>query len=262
MFNREKMLSHLHTAEEQNLGGQILDKIEIVVKRKSEVSTNFLNPHEQSIAEGLIKQVYDINYKIDGGYDRAERKRVTLFPDYLYPEHVKTPVCILKVEGNFKFNSVSHRDFLGAILGLGIKREMIGDILILKDFAEVVVAEEIKEYICLRLKKVHQVPVNVEELDRENVVIPAENTREFTTTVPSMRLDAVSSAGFGDSRNKISRIIKSEKVKVNWKKENNPAQTVEIGDLISIKGRGRVQIVKNEGLSHRGRVKLRLKRFL
>lgn len=261
-LDRDRLLSHLNREEDLILGGHILDKIEVVIKRKSIESTNFLDPYERKLAIGLIKQIYDINYRVDGGYEKAERKRISIFPEYLFPDHVKSPVCVLKIEGNFKFQPVTHRDFLGSILGLGIKREMIGDLLIFDSFAQVVIASEIKEFIELKLDKVHQVPVTVGEIGSDEVIIPDENTKEINTTVASMRLDAVASAGFGDSRNKISRDIKNDKVKINWKPENNPSQTVEVGDLISIRGRGRIEIVSNEGLSHRGRIKLKIKKYL
>ncbi|MTI61656.1 MAG: photosystem II S4 domain protein [Firmicutes bacterium] len=261
MLDREKLSSHLHREEEQLLAGHIFDKIEMVLKRKNEESTNFLNPYECEIAEGLLQQIYDVNYLIDGGYQGAERKRITVFPEYLFPEHVDPQVEILKIEGNFKFQPVNHRDFLGALMGLGIKREMIGDILILKEMAEVVVAAEMVEFIITKLTKVHQVPVELMEIESKELILPSNNTKEIKTTVASMRLDAVASAGFGDSRNKISRDIKSEKVKLNWKTVADPACSVEIGDLISIRGRGRVNVVERIGLSNRGRIKLSLERY-
>ncbi len=261
-LDRERMLSHINQDEDLILGNHILDKVEMVLKRKGTESTNFLNPYQQELSTGLIKQIFDVNYLLDGGYKKAERKRISIFPEYLFPDHVESPVSLLKLQGNFRFQPVSHRDFLGSILGLGIKREMVGDLLILDEFAQVVVANEIKDFIQLKLDRVHQVPVEISEISPDKLVIPQENCKEIRTTVASMRLDAVASAGFGDSRSKIARDIKSDKVKINWKPDNNPAQTVEVNDLISIRGRGRVKIVADEGLSHRGRIKLKLKRFL
>lgn len=260
-MDRDKLTSHLHGDEEQLLAGHIIDKIEIVLKRKSNESTNFLNPYQCKIASGIFKQIYDINFKVDGGYREAERKRITIFPEYLFPDHVESPVSILKLEGNFKFQSVNHRDYLGSLMGLGIKREMIGDILAHDNYGQIIVGDEIKEFITLKLGHVHEVPVMITEISEDELIIPPDNTREIKTTVASMRLDAVASAGFGDSRSKISRDIKNEKIKLNWKVENDPAQDVEIGDIISFRGRGRVKVDRDIGLSNRGRIKLILKRY-
>jgi len=243
------------------LSGYILDKIEIVKKRKNCLSTNFLDPYQQKIAMNILRRISDVNFLTDGGYQGAERQRITLFPDFYYPDLIKSPVIILKIDGNFDFQQVSHRDYLGSLMGLGIKREMIGDLLVLNNFAQVVVAEELKDFIMIKLDRVHQVSVNVSEIGPDELVLPRENTKEIIATVASMRLDAIASAGFGDSRSRIARDIKEEKVKLNWQVENNPARKIWVDDLISINGRGRVRVISENGLSHRGRIKLLLKKY-
>ncbi|MFW5998244.1 MAG: photosystem II S4 domain protein [bacterium] len=261
MLDKEKLLSHLHREEDQLLGGKILDKIEMVLNRNQEQFTDFLNPYQRKIALSLIKQINGINFIESGGYKRAERKRIALFPDFLFPDHIEVPITILKIDGNFQFQTLTHKDFLGALMSLGIKRKKLGDILVLNEFTQIIVAEEIEEFIEIKLKTVHEVPVTISKISSDEIEIPAQNVKEIRATVPSMRLDAVASAGFGDSRNKISRDIKNEKVKLNWKPEKDPAQEVEINDLISIRNRGRVEVVENQGKSNRGRIKLLLKRF-
>lgn len=261
MLDRDRYLSHLNRDEDKLLGAHAIDKIELVLKRKKEQSTDFLNPYQRKIVTTITKQIYDINYLQDGAYKRAERKRIVIFPEYLFPDHVQSPVSVLKLDGNFNFQSIGHRDVLGSLLGLGIKRKMLGDILVLDEFVQVVIADEIKDFVSLKLKRIHEVPVNVTEIKKGDIVIPTENARDILATVPSMRLDAVASAGFGDSRNKISRDIKNQKVKLNWKPEVNTSEEVKVDDLISIRGRGRVKVVKRRGLSHRGRIKLLLKRY-
>ncbi|MFW6381336.1 MAG: RNA-binding protein [Bacillota bacterium] len=261
MFDRDTLLSHLHREGDRLLGSKILDKIEMVLERKQEQYTDFLNPYQRQIACGLIEQINDINYLEAGGYRKAERKRLVIFPDFLFPDHVDKNICIIQIQGNFNFQNLSHSDFLGALMGLGIKRKKVGDILVLEEFAQAIIAGELRNSIFRDLSQVHEVPVEVTEIGEDDIVIPAENTREIKATVASMRLDAVASAGFGDSRNKISREIKNEKVKLNWKPETDPAQTVDIEDLISIRNRGRVEVVEKRGLSHRGRIKLLLKRY-
>ncbi len=261
MLDRAKLTSHLNREEDRILGNHILDRIAIVLQQENTQSTNFLDPYEQEIATVMLKQLSQVNYLVDGGYQGAERKRITIFPEYLFPDHIEPPVAILRIEGNFNFHVVEHRDYLGAITALGIKREMLGDILVLNTFSQVVVAEELREFIILNLGQVHQVPVVVTEIAKDDLVLPPDNTKEIKATVASLRLDAVASAGFGDSRSKIVKYIKSEKVKVNWKLAVNPAQKVEVNDLISLRGRGRIEIIKDNGRSHRDRIKLLLKKY-
>ena len=261
MLDRDKLTLHLYDEQEQILGRNIIDKLEMVLERKSIENTKFLNPYECELALSIIKQVSDINYLIDGGYQEAERKRISIFPDYLLLDSIDNPISILKINGNFKFQQITHRDFLGALLSLGIKREMIGDILILDDFTQVIIAVELEDFIKLKLNRVHQITVELNKIERDDLVKVQENTREINATVASMRLDAVASAGFGDSRSKISRDIKGKKVKLNWKTIIDPASRVEVEDMISFRGRGRVKIKSINGRSHRGRIKLLLLKY-
>ena len=258
MFDKEKLLSHLHRDDDRLLGDFVLDKIEKVLERKSTEVTNFLNPYQRKVALGLIEQ---INYIEEGGYKKAERKRIIIFPDYLFPDHVESSIEIIKVDGNFNFKSLSHKDFLGSILGLGIKREMIGDILVLEEFGQIIIAKEIYDFVKINFNKVNEVPIEVSKINNDDLIIPTSNTKDIPTTVASMRLDAVASAGFGDSRNKISRDIKNNRVKLNFKVVTDPASEVEVEDLISIRNRGRVEIAERRGFSNRGRIKLLLKRY-
>lgn len=261
MLDKEKLLSHLHNEEDRFLGDFILDKANKILKRKSTESTNFLNPYQRKVALGIVKQISGINYLTEGGYKKAERKRIVLFPNYLFPDHIDSTVTILQIDGNFDFKSLSHKDYLGAILSLGIKREMIGDILVHDNFAQIIVANELNDFIKLNFKKVNEVPIELSEIEKDGIVIPTKNTKNIPTTVASMRLDAVASAGFGDSRNKISRDIKNNRVKLNFRYVNDPAYEVEVEDLISIRHRGRVEIAERRGFSNRGRIKLLLIRY-
>ena len=261
MFDEDKLLNHLHREEDRIMGSHILDKSEQVLKYHQTQATDFLNPHQIEIATPLIEQIAEINFKKEGGYPAAERKRLVVFPEYLFPDLVEKQIKIYQLDGNFAFQKLTHRDFLGALMGLGLQRKVIGDILVHSDFAQIIVAAEIQDVIELKLEKVHQVPIEVKEISKEEIVKPTRHEKEILTTVASMRLDAVASSGFGDSRNKISRDIKNKKIKLNWKVESDPAAEVEIGDLISVRGRGRVKVEEKRGISNKGRIKLTLKRL-
>lgn len=261
MFEQKTLLNHLHREEDRLIGSHVLDKSERVLKYHKTEASDFLNPYQQQIAEDIVKQISDLNYKFEGGYKAAERKRLVLFPEYLFPDLVETQIAIFKIKGNFSFQNLTHRDFLGAVMGLGLQRKVIGDILLHSEFAQLITAVEVKDIIELKLDKVHQVPVEIEAISADEIIKPTQHEKEILTTVPSMRLDAVASSGFGDSRSKMSRAIKNEEVKLNWKVESDPAAEVEIGDLISVRGRGRVKVEEDRGLSNKDRIKLTLKRL-
>ncbi len=261
MFNQEKLLNHLYREEERLLGSHILDKCEQVLKYNKAQASDFLNPYQHDIAKDIVEQLADINYKLEGGYQGAERKRILIFPEYLFPDLVESTIVIYQINGNFSFQNLTHRDFLGALMGLGLQRKYLGDIIVHKNFAQLIAAEEVKDIIELKLKKVHEVPVEIEEISKEEIDKPIRHEKEILTTVASMRLDAVASSGLGDSRSKMSRMIKNDQVKLNWKIISDPAADVEIGDLISVRGRGRVKVKKDRGVSNKGRIKLKLIRL-
>ncbi|AZR73020.1 photosystem II S4 domain protein [Anoxybacter fermentans] len=262
MLNREKMLSHLKSEDDKMIAAHTLDKAESVLRGADLAYTNFLDPHQQEVVEGIIRQIPEVKYRFVGGYDRAERKRLLLIPEYMLWEMIEEPLAFLEIEGNFSFQQVSHRDYLGSLLALGLRREMLGDILVLKDGGcHLIAALEVKDTICLNLTRVHQVPVKVREIEKEELKLPEERIKEISTTVASLRLDSVASAGFSTSRSKMAKEIKNEKVKVNFQIETNPARMIKPDDVISIRGRGRVEIKEIEGETRKGRIKLTLQRY-
>ncbi len=257
----DSLLSHLHRAADRELGNRLLDMVDIVRTRDTSRTTEFVNPQQRNIAENLLKQLTGINFKVAGGYYQAERKRILLFPDYLFPDHQEVPLSFIKVSGNFDFVNVSHRDFLGALLALGIKKSLIGDILVHENYAQIVLAPEILPEVKLNLDYVNEVPVEISEISSEDLIFKPRNSKEILATVASLRLDAVISAGFGDSRTKSSSQITAGQVKLNWVPESDPAADVEIGDVISIRGRGRLIVAEDRGISNSGRIKLTIERI-
>ncbi len=256
-----EILSFLKDEEDLELGKRILDLVGTVEDRKSSQSTHFLNPREKSISEKILSQLSGINFKSSGGHFDAERQRILIFPDFLFPEHQEVPITCLKISGNFEFVNVDHSDFLGAILGLGIKRKFVGDIFIYGDIAQVVIAPELEKEILTNLTTVNEVPVEIEKMKCEDIVFEESYRKEIKATVASMRLDAVLSAGFGDSRSKSKRTIKQGNVKLNWRQTSSPSTEVEIGDLLSLRGRGRLKVAEQRGISNSGRIKLLLERI-
>ncbi len=255
------MLSFLNDQDDLDFGERLLDKVDLVKERNQKVVTKFLNPHQQNIAKNILEQVSEINYKVDGGFKRSERKRVLIFPDYLFPDHQIVPLSFYEIEGNFDFVNISHRDFLGALLGLGIKRDYVGDIIVLENSAQIIIASEIKDEIELNLSHVNEVPINLKKIDKEEIKFKPKNHKEILATVASMRLDAIVSAGFGESRSRSSQYITSGKIKLNWKEVNNVSAEVEVEDMISFKGRGRLFVAEKRGRSNRDRIKLKLERI-
>ncbi|NPV52487.1 MAG: photosystem II S4 domain protein [Firmicutes bacterium] len=226
---------------------------------------DFLDPHQQALAQAVIERTPGVKIRFDGGYARAERKRAAIMPDFYLTETADFSLTALEVRPLYQdqgAGALSHRDSLGAILGLGLKREKVGDLIVLRDRCQVVLAAEIQEYVLLNLRRVGDVEVGVRPIDLDQLEIPAEVVREVRGTVASMRLDAIASLGFGVSRTKMAEDIKAERVRVNWTTSTSPGRQIKQGDVISIRGRGRLEIKEVLGQTKRGRISLVLNRYV
>ncbi|WP_366921448.1 photosystem II S4 domain protein [Metallumcola ferriviriculae] len=262
MLDRQQLLSHINDREARETLIRLLDLVDNAIERNKEQISNFLDPYHAELAVGVLKNIADISFDFLGGYAAAERKRLVVAPQFIAKEQLSSNIVCLWIEGNFSFIHVSHRDFLGAILSMGIKREMVGDLLVMSQGCQVLMDREVAQYADINLTSIHQVPVTTEIRSVNNLEFAETKSKTITATVASMRLDTVAAAGFGVSRSKMSSEIKAQRVRLNWKPETNSAADVEVGDLISCRNRGRVMVKEIKGKSKKGRQHLVLERWI
>lgn len=260
-MDRERLLAHLTDDTERLLGARTLDWVEKSLRDGKPEATPFLDPAERELVHGLLGSLDGIAWRNYGGYPKAERQRVVMYPDYFLAELIEMPVRAVEVSGDFQ-TPPSHRDVLGSVLGLGIARGQIGDILPTGNGAQVIVASELVDFIITSWDRVGRVRVRVDEIDLERLDVEPERIKEIRTTVASMRLDALAAAGYGTSRTKMAKEIRMERVKVNWKPVTNPAAEVKEGDVLSIRGRGRVVVQQLQGTTRKGRISVVLQRYM
>ncbi len=226
--------------------------------------TFFTDPRQQEIARELMRYYPEVKCSFFSGYPEAERARICLTPSALPALTEDGQISCLLLRGTFPADVLSHRDFLGALLGLGINREMIGDIIYRgTEEAYIFLAKELATFVRLNLKKTGHFAVETEELALQDVKtdLMPRRIKEIRGTVASMRLDAVSGLGFGLSRAKIAPLIRGEQVKINHQVVKQPSKTVQAGDLISLAGRGRIEVVEELGKSRKGRIHLLVHRI-
>jgi len=259
-IKREKILSFVSGTEERAMLARVLDQAEMVLRNGRNQLTDFFDPYHKSLINAAVKQL-NLTSISSGGYPGAERQRLVLHPAEAQVTTVDFDLGFISIAGNFKYFKVSHRDFLGALLGLGLKRGKFGDIIVMEDKAIAVVAREIVPYLKANLCKVGQTRVHVSELEQEELPQRATSYREIKATVSSLRLDAVAAAGFGTSRSKIIKEIEAEKLSVNWRVCSSPKTTVKEGDVISARGKGRVILAAVQGQLKSGRIGILLHRL-
>jgi len=196
---------------------------------------------------------------VDGGYDNAERKVIFIYPYYMEYEDIECPLEIVQVEGNFKFKEISHKDYLGAILNLGIVREKIGDIIIHENFCQVVVTSGICDFLTINLNKVSRNKVIVKKISRDDIIPNSPNYKDISFTVSSQRLDCIISGLYNISRQDSLKYINGERVHVNYEKITSPSKEVEDNSLISVRGKGRSIIINVGEITKKGRIKVQAK---
>lgn len=251
----------LKSVEYRETLAKLLDRAEEALRTWDICQTDFLSPPELFEAQRLFEKLTEVQIVAWGGYPQAERQRLAIARSDLPLDSSQVEVAALEVAGNFLFDTASHRDFLGAMLATGLVREKTGDILVLGERgAQVLVVPELVEFLELNLTQVRSVPVKTRAIELNELRVQPPKTKQMTTVEASLRLDAIASAGFGMSRSKMASLISGGDVRVNWKDITQPSYSVSSGDLIAIRGKGRLQ-VGDVSITKKQRYRVALTRF-
>jgi RNA-binding protein YlmH len=238
------------------------DWIQRAEHQHSAKRTDFLDPRQCFIVTTLANRA-DVNLRLDGGYAAAERKRAVITPSYRDPEGEDMGIKVLSVTSpDNRLTSLEHGDFLGAILGLGVRRDRIGDLHVLEDGCHILVAEEIADYFSMNLNQVHRVSVNTELLPLDKLRTAHIELEEMTLSVASLRMDGIVSDVWRLSRAKVLIPIKGGRCRLNWKVEEDPSTPLKDGDVVSLQGFGRFKVLEVEGMSRKGRMRVRIGKYV
>ena len=259
MLPREELLKGV---ENRDVIARVIDLADRAIKTWEVVLTDFLSPPEIAQSQQIFSRLTEVQTIAWGGYPQAERQRIAIARAEVPLEQSQVALAALEIAGNFLFDTATHRDFLGAMLGTGIVREKTGDIIVLGERgAQAVVAPELVEFLEMNLKQVRSVPVKTWQIDLSELKIREPKKKELTTVEASLRLDAIASAGFGMSRSKMTDLIDGGDVRVNWKEVTQASTSVKPGDLIAIRGKGRLE-VGEVAVTKKERYRVQLTRFM
>lgn len=223
------------------------------LKRRSEMRgilthTNFLTPAESYEIGRVFKDAL-----FSGGRDGCERTAAFFLPEYMEPEYFDPGEYIKAVRAEAKFSKLTHRDYLGAVLGLGITRESVGDIFVFEDSAYIFCLPTVLSHIVLSLDKVGRYGCKCEEVPLDSVPASPVKRKEVTFSVMSPRLDAVIAGMFNLARGTASKLIDGGFVTLNYKECLKGDREVKEGDIITARGCGKGEITSLGGTSRRGR---------
>lgn len=238
--------------DDKQLVAQLNDGIDLCLTRQKPYFMPFMSERKQALLFSELKKAYFDNYLFFGGYGNSERKMLGLFFD----EPCEDCFPISAVEFSFrKCDKLTHRDFLGALMSLGIERETVGDILVEDGRAVVFVKTELSDYIMSQISKVGRVGVKVDDADLSKLP-QGRGFEEKTYIVSSLRLDNIVAAVCRLSREKTRTVIMADSVCVNFEETKNVSLNLKEDDVFTIRGKGKFVLKSILGTTGKGRIRI------
>lgn len=269
-MNKQEILNKYDNEEDKLLVSKVLDKLEFVQKKNSIETTDFLDMHQKTVAEKVLKSQKITNYICYGGYSNAERVMIIIYPEkledvfnnnqYDFNNIVKIVKVILPNEMRGKY---SHRDYLGAVIKIGLKREKVGDIIVNLDGADLIVSKDISKYIVDSFKELTRFSksdIYEESIEKLNITEP--KTEVLNIIIPSMRMDSIVSELIRTSRSKALEIINAERVFVNSEVITKNSKMLKENDMITVRGKGRFKIIKILNSTKKGNLVLEVEKYV
>ncbi len=242
------------------LTARIEDGIVLSAKTQYPHFIGFLNEHEQALALQYLSGRKGVRYSTFGGYPDSERKLLAITDNYGVAEEYTYPISAIYFQYDSRYQ-LTHRDFLGSIMALGIKREAVGDILVADGIAIAFVKEEIRDYIIHQIQKIGKTGVTLSEWDSSMPLPQTKHFEEHTYTVASARLDSIVSAIVPLSREKSAVLIRQGMVFVNGLEIKNISHNIKSKDIITVRGKGKFIVETFSGTTRKGRLKMNIRKY-
>lgn len=249
--------------EDRFLLSQVLDRMEACARKQAPECTAFLSPREHMLAQRMLRSADSPPWLAIGGFSGAERQCLLFLPDWLEPDFVDAGEYLAALRCTwFREDKLTHRDFLGALMGMGVSRDTVGDILVGDGSCDLIVLPTVADFLAGSLESAGRTKLRVERLALEGVAVPAQERKILRDTVAALRLDSVLAVGFSISRSKASQLIVSGRCAVNWQETTKSDLAVKEGDVLSCRGLGKCKLTQVGGLSRKGRINITMERYL
>ncbi|MCL2564469.1 MAG: YlmH/Sll1252 family protein [Defluviitaleaceae bacterium] len=253
-MDKTKLMKNFRKPDVALLFAKVLDRALLCAKRGRPAFSNFQPP---TLAVEFIKVIESegiCNIVSFGGAMGCERLMLGFYSEY--DSLLESDFPIDAVEIVHDNNKLTHRDFLGSILGIGINREKLGDIFVFPNKAIAFLDREISDFVMGSLTSVGRTSVSLEIIKNDCLIAPFIDSLSKDITVSSMRLDTVIATAFNLSRSTALKLIESEKVFINWQAAKSASKTVELGDNITLRGFGRGKIEAINGQTRKGNISI------
>lgn len=247
--------------EDKLLLARIWDKYEQTERKNVPSTTVFLSPRERQMALAMLNAAgIRSGYVSDGGYEEAERKILIFLPDWAEAA-AGDELAFLRASFHGE-ESLTHRDILGSLMGLGVTRERVGDILVSPHSADIVASPSLREFFLREWDQAGRVKLTVTEIERDALLVPQAQVKVIRDTVPSLRLDAVAAAAFSMSRGRAAELIAAGKVNLDHAPCLKGDKLVTEGAVITARGFGKAKLAQVGALSRKGRIGITVERYM
>ncbi len=267
-MNKQEILNKYKKEEDRLLVAKTLDKMEFAETKNKITNTDFLDMYQKNLLQKLLNGMKYDNYLFFGGSKDSERTALIFYPSKFdkniveknYNNIMEVIEILLPNELKGRY---THSDYLGGLMKLGIKREKIGDIVVFNEGANIIVLNEIIDFVkenvlnLTRFSKAMTQIKNIEELHAKKI-----HTEEMQIIVSSLRLDNIVSELARTSRTKAEEIISSGRVFVNFENIMKDSKMLKEEDIITIRGKGRFKLKKVEGNTKKGKLVVNIEKFI
>ncbi len=246
-----------HFRGNEQLVKRVFDLVDRMQRCYQVVHTPFLTPAQQEVCVRMLGQ--QVSYKLYGGYEQAENRCLILLPDYMDETAINIPVYCLKATYVSKFHTLQHRDVLGAIMNMGLKREQFGDILVQDSHIYIFVMEDIASYVIVNLTKIGKHSIQFTRCDHTIERMDTIHYREVI--VSSLRLDTIVASICQISRSKAQALILAKLVKVHHLVLEDCDVVCNNNSTISIRGYGRFLFTEVKKTTRNGRYVIEIGKY-
>lgn len=236
----------------------IYDKIILASKTEKTVFTNEFYPMSIWNHIDNLQDKFDVEFRFSGVFQEAERRMLA----FTKKSELIYPIKLLEIRSKSKFEMLQHKDYLGSIMSLGIRREKFGDLVLNNDVCYIPVCEDISGFIIGSLDKIKRSPCSISIINDIEEIQINRNFEEKVIITTSMRLDCVVSSICKLSRSKAEDLIKGKKVMLDSSEEIERARIVKNNNVLSIRGFGKFMIIGETSKTSSDRIKLLIKKYI
>ena len=261
-MDRKNIEKIAQTADDRMLLAKVWDKINTGIPRDVPAYSCFLSPRELELTRLLFGEPDGLLRF--GGYPNAQRQMLCYLPEYLSQDSLMeedSPVVCLRATYH-SGDKLSHRDFLGSLMGSGVARESVGDICVGDGSCDFFATKEIAPYLLSSFDSAGRTKLHLQQIPLAQASIPQPQIRPIRDTLASLRLDAVIGLGFQVARGPASACVTSGKVTVNGLPCIKPDRAIAPGDVIAVRGSGKIKLEECSGQTKKGRIGVLIHRYV